>query len=263
MASDRLIDETVLDEVSVSLRAELLSVTIGVHLRNFPLFKDIADSAMGKLSVVSQVMVLTKGDVIESDGQIVTGLHVIVQGEVFIQNEQRNHERRLSHAGFFGQTSMIRAEVRRGNAFAMAENVVEIVSLSRTSFMKVVDFFPQVGMEVSCIEEQLNEGHFEILHTTKTEWEKEYDLESTFNKEIAQRTLTATSRSSTERTRTLASQSSTLAKGTTIDWEKEYEFDSTFNNETARRTRTFTSRSSTMAQWHDGLSPIVSEPDES
>ena len=63
--ADRQIDHTILDQVSMSLRAELLFVTIGTQLKHFPLFRNTSDRAMEKLSLLSEVMVQTAGDVIE------------------------------------------------------------------------------------------------------------------------------------------------------------------------------------------------------
>ena len=78
--SDRQIDHTILDQVSVSLKAELLSATVGQQLKHFPLFMSTSSRAVEKLSLLSEVVVQTSGDVLESDGQLATGLYVVVQG---------------------------------------------------------------------------------------------------------------------------------------------------------------------------------------
>ena len=77
--SERQIDHTILDQVSVSLKAELLSVTIGEQLKHFPVLANTSSKAMEKLSLLSEVLVQTSGDMLESDGQLATGLYVVVQ----------------------------------------------------------------------------------------------------------------------------------------------------------------------------------------
>jgi CRP-like cAMP-binding protein len=172
--SERQIDHTILDQVSVSLKAELLSVTIGEQLKHFPVFQNTASRAMEKLSLLSEVLVQTSGDILESDGQLATGLYVIVQGEVFIKNEKICHERYVTSEGYFGQTSLFRSEVRKG--FVVSETVTEMIHLTRKAMKKLQEIYPGVQVEIEHISSQLRQGNFDILCTTREEWEKEFEL---------------------------------------------------------------------------------------
>ena len=173
--SDRQIDHTILDQVSVSLKAELLSATVGQQLKHFPLFMSTSSRAVEKLSLLSEVVVQTSGDVLESDGQLATGLYVVVQGEMHIKNTKVDHERYVNNEGYFGQTTIFRAEVRKG--FVLTNTVTEMVHLTRKAMKKLQDIYPGVRVEVEHISLQLRQENFEILCTTREEWQKEYELE--------------------------------------------------------------------------------------
>ena len=173
--ADRQIDHTILDQVSMSLRAELLFVTIGTQLKHFPLFRNTSDRAMEKLSLLSEVMVQTSGDIIESDGQLATGFYVVVHGEVLIKNSRARHERRVTDEHFFGQTTIFRSEVRKGYAITM--NVSEMVHLTKTAMMKLQRIYPGIRVEVERIAQLLDEDMFHVISITKALWEKEYELE--------------------------------------------------------------------------------------
>ena len=52
-----------------------------------------------------------------------------------------------------------------------------MVHLTTKAIDKLQDIYPGVRVEVDHISAQLQDGNYEILCTTKEEWQKEYELE--------------------------------------------------------------------------------------
>ena len=173
---ERQIDPSILDQVSMSLRAELLCVTIGTQLKVFPLFQRIEQRALEKLSLLSEVDVYTSEDIIESHGQLASGLFVIVQGSVQVSNAKIQHTREIRQNEYFGQTSLFRDEVRVGTVVAL--EVTEIVHLGKESLERLADVYPGLKVEMGIISAKLANGDFRTLWTTKESWEKEYMIAS-------------------------------------------------------------------------------------
>jgi CRP-like cAMP-binding protein len=138
------------------------------------MFQKIETRALEKLSLLSEVVVYTADDIIESHGQIASGLYVIVQGSVQISNAKIMHTRELLQNDYFGQTALFRDEVRVGTVVAL--EVAEIVHLMRQSLERLTDVYPGLKVEMSTIATRLSNDEYRILYTTKEMWEKEYQL---------------------------------------------------------------------------------------
>merc|ERR1711937_797238 len=116
-----------------------MCVMVGGQLRHFPLFSATEEKVLAKLSTYCDVITCGQGDTIEYDGEATLGLFLISEGQVTITNCEGGM-RSLGVRGYFGQTSLFRAEVRRG--YVKADQLTELVHLSREQLKGFMAIYP-------------------------------------------------------------------------------------------------------------------------
>jgi CRP/FNR family transcriptional regulator, cyclic AMP receptor protein len=117
-------------------------------LRLVPIFSDLDDDTLGKLSQLGSQKTYPKESIIVSENEAGAALYIIVEGKVKIS--RRNSDDRevilsiLGESDFFGEMSIIDGESRSANVTAMEDS--RLLIIQRNEFLALLNSHPEVSI---------------------------------------------------------------------------------------------------------------------
>jgi CRP/FNR family transcriptional regulator, cyclic AMP receptor protein len=117
-------------------------------LRLVPIFSDLDEDTLNKLSQLGSQKTYPKESIIVSENEAGAALYIIIEGKVKIS--RRNSDDRevilsiLSESDFFGEMSIIDGESRSANVTAMDDS--KLLIIQRNEFLELLHSHPEVSI---------------------------------------------------------------------------------------------------------------------
>lgn len=111
-------------------------------LSRVPVFARLGDGALRSVAIAAETYAMRSGEVLFTAGESADGAYVIAEGTVSLQPE-RGEEILVGPGTLLGETALL-AETRRP-ATATARGACKALRISRATFLKVLDSYPDAA----------------------------------------------------------------------------------------------------------------------
>jgi CRP-like cAMP-binding protein len=143
------------------------------HLKNIPLFKDIADKDFESIAAGLEEVIVPLGKIIFESGDKGDCLYIIKKGNVsvYIKNPESNEKvvlSTLSSGDYFGEMALITGEPRSAAVEAVSE--VSLFKLNKTGFDNLIKNNPSITLSLS----HMLSKRLKVANIKRMESEKSY-----------------------------------------------------------------------------------------
>ena len=118
------------------------------HLRNVPIFKDLSDSDLTKISTKMVSREYEKGQIILLEESMGETFFIITRGTVKVTRLSDDGREvilaMLGESDFFGEMSLLDGEGRSANI--VANENAEVMTLSRRDFLECLESYPKIAI---------------------------------------------------------------------------------------------------------------------
>ncbi len=114
-------------------------------LRQVPIFSSCSDRELRSIAAAGKEVTFSPGDVINREGEMGLGLHVVLEGETKVQVGGRTR-RKLRAGAFFGEIALLDGGPR--TATVIAETAVRTWTIPRWSFKPLLKQHPQLSLKI-------------------------------------------------------------------------------------------------------------------
>ncbi len=119
-------------------------------LRRYPYFAGVSEESLKRVATISDEKMISAGEVIFREGQDSTCLHIVVEGQVDIQFELGNGERRTVDTLVGGDLLVLSALVEpyKITATSVARTAVRLISIDARQLRQMMEADPQLGFRL-------------------------------------------------------------------------------------------------------------------
>lgn len=156
-------EREIIGMLSASLRDEIYSWVHGSILLQCPVFQDMEEHLLSKLSKLFEGETFAPGDVIFTQGQLTTKMYFVQNGRVTIYHgETDSHFMTLGANSFFGEIAFFANTPRCASASCL--NFVDLFSISRSSLLAVAEELPISKERLDLLVTKCAHGEVTSLH---------------------------------------------------------------------------------------------------
>jgi len=119
-------------------------------LRRYPYFAGVSEESLKRVATISDEKMISAGEVIFREGQDSTCLHIVVAGQVDIQFELGNGERRTVDTLVGGDLLVLSALVEpyKITATSVARTAVRLISIDARQLRQMMEADPLLGFRL-------------------------------------------------------------------------------------------------------------------
>lgn len=115
-------------------------------LARLPLFAGISPESMSRLAAVAGEQEFTSGQFIVRQGQVGTGLYLVVDGSVNVVRGADDVVARLKQGDFFGELSVVDQQPR--NANVQAAEPTRVLAIASWDLLSLLDHDPALALNM-------------------------------------------------------------------------------------------------------------------